>query len=367
MGNPRDYAAPGNQDPATPWPDSLVLASAIAASTSRLRIALAAVIAPLRHPLLLAKQLATLDLLSEGRLVVQPTVSWHEQEYDALGVPFHQRGAILDEQLEAMAAAWRDTPAAYEGRHFRFADVYLEPKPFRPEGPRMWFGGQSLHPPLLRRLVRYGHGFHPFGSPTPAELEQLRDAMAAAGRDCRRAGDGRRHPRDVRRRDERRRPGAGGRGHPGPARPGLHARSASSRRCSRTTSSRSARSAASSWPASPRSDSATVQSDLAVRAGPRSCTWSLEQEPHRDRVPELSVRAPVLLRPEPFLDEAALAVEGDRRRRSSGRPRGRACAAPGRGPSRSPRPRAPSRRRGRARPHPRTSRGRPPRSARPRR
>jgi probable F420-dependent oxidoreductase len=182
MGNPRDYAAPGNQDPATAWPDSIVLASAIAAATTRLRIALAAVIAPLRHPLLLAKQLATLDLLSEGRLVVHPTVSWHEEEYAALGVPFHQRGAILDEQLEAMAAVWRDTPAAYAGRHFRFADVYLEPKPFRPEGPRMWFGGQSLHPALLRRIVRYGHGFHPFGSPTPAELEQLRAALAAAGR-----------------------------------------------------------------------------------------------------------------------------------------------------------------------------------------
>jgi probable F420-dependent oxidoreductase len=183
MGNPRDYAAPGNQDPATPWPDSIVLASAIAAATTHLRIALAAVIAPLRHPLLLAKQLATLDLLSEGRLVVQPTVSWHEQEYEALGVPFHQRGAILDEQLEAMTSAWRDTPAEYTGQHFRFSDVYLEPKPFRPEGPRMWFGGQSMHPALLRRLVRYGHGFHPFGSPTPDDLEKLRTAMAEAGRD----------------------------------------------------------------------------------------------------------------------------------------------------------------------------------------
>src|SRR4051794_26684487 len=183
MGNPRDYAAPGNQDPATPWPDSLVLASAIAASTTRLRIALAAVIFPLRHPLLLAKQLATLDLLSEGRLVVQPTVSWHEQEYEALGVPFDRRGAILDEQLEAMAAAWRDTPAAYEGRRFSFSDVYLEPKPFRPGGPRMWFGGQSLHPALLRRIVRYGSGFHPFGSPSDADLARLADAMREAGRD----------------------------------------------------------------------------------------------------------------------------------------------------------------------------------------
>src|SRR6476659_8191789 len=109
MGNPRDYAAPGNQDPATPWPDSIVLASAIAAATSTVRIALAAVIAPLRHPLLLAKQLATLDLLAEGRLVVQPTVSWHEDEYQALGVPFGQRGAILDEQLVAMERAWKQS------------------------------------------------------------------------------------------------------------------------------------------------------------------------------------------------------------------------------------------------------------------
>ena len=106
MANPRDYAAPGNQDPATPWPDSIVLGSAIAGATSTLRVALAAIIAPLRHPLLLAKQLATLDLLAAGRLVVQPTVSWSEEEYRALGVPFRRRGAILDEQLEAMHAAW---------------------------------------------------------------------------------------------------------------------------------------------------------------------------------------------------------------------------------------------------------------------
>jgi probable F420-dependent oxidoreductase len=183
MGNPRDYAAPGNQDPATPWPDSIVLAAAIAAATSRIRIALAAVIAPLRHPLLLAKQLATLDLLSEGRLVVQPTVSWQRDEYAALGVAFDRRGAILDEQLAAMQRAWRDTPASFSGRYFTFSDVYLEPKPYRPQGPRMWFGGMTLHEPLLRRLVRYGDGFHPFGTPTRDELDRLATAMRAAGRD----------------------------------------------------------------------------------------------------------------------------------------------------------------------------------------
>jgi probable F420-dependent oxidoreductase len=183
MQNPRDYAAPGNQAPDTPWPDSIVLAAAIAARTHRLRVALAAIIAPLRHPLLLAKQLATLDLLAGGRLVVQPTVSWAEEEYEALGVPFGQRGAILDEQLEAMRAAWTQSPAAFAGAHFRFADVYCDPKPFHAGGPRMWFGGQSMHAALLRRIVRYGSGFHPFGSPTDADLARLSEAMRAAGRD----------------------------------------------------------------------------------------------------------------------------------------------------------------------------------------
>jgi probable F420-dependent oxidoreductase len=183
MENPRDYAAPGNQDPDTPWPDSVVLAAAIASRTRDLRVALAAIIAPLRHPLLLAKQLATLDLLAGGRLVVQPTVSWAEEEYAALGVAFAERGAILDEQLEAMRAAWTDTPAAFAGAHFRFSDAYCEPKPFHPGGPRMWFGGQSLHAALLRRIVRYGSGFHPFGSPTDTDLARLAEAMQAAGRD----------------------------------------------------------------------------------------------------------------------------------------------------------------------------------------
>jgi probable F420-dependent oxidoreductase len=181
--NRRDYALPGNQDPATPWPDALVLLSAVASATSRLRLVASSIIAPLRHPILLAKQLATLDLLSEGRLVVQPTVSWHRAEYDALGVPFERRGELLDEHLEAWRALWRDSPASFDGRHYRFADVWLEPKPFREGGPTLWFGGQRLHDRLLRRLVAYGSGFNPLGSPTDEDLERLRRAMAETGRD----------------------------------------------------------------------------------------------------------------------------------------------------------------------------------------
>ena len=181
--NPRDYALPGNQDPSTPWPDPLTLLAAIAGVTTRLRLVASSIIAPLRHPVLLAKQLATLDLLSEGRLVVQPTVSWHRAEYDALGVAFADRGDLLDEHLAAWRALWRGSPASFEGRHYRFADVSLEPKPFPEQGPALWFGGEKVHERLLRRLVEYGSGFNPLGTPSGEDLERLRSAMAAAGRD----------------------------------------------------------------------------------------------------------------------------------------------------------------------------------------
>lgn len=183
MANPREYAMPGNQDPAMPWPDSIVLAAAIAAVTSSIRIALAAVIAPLRHPLLLAKQLATLDLLSEGRLVVQPTVSWHEDEYRALAVPFEERGGRLDEHLAVWAHVWAGSPVSYDGRYYQFDHVYLEPKPTRHEGPTIWIGGSSAHPAVIRRLVAHGHGFHPLGQPGDDELTLLRESLLQAGRD----------------------------------------------------------------------------------------------------------------------------------------------------------------------------------------
>jgi len=182
MGNPRDYAAPGNQDPATPWPSSMVLMGAIAQATSTLRIVAGAIIAPLRHPLQLAKELATLDLLAEGRLVVLPTVSWHRDEYDALGVSFAQRGRILDEQLEVLRAGWEPGPVSHHGAYYDFDEVWVEPGPWHPGGPTLWFGGQGMHPPLLRRLVRYGAGLNPFGPLTDADLATVRAGLAAAGR-----------------------------------------------------------------------------------------------------------------------------------------------------------------------------------------
>jgi probable F420-dependent oxidoreductase len=183
MRNPREYALPGNQDPATPWPSSLVLLSAIAAVTARVRLVAGAVIAPLRHPLLIARELGSLDLLSGGRLVVLPTVSWLAQEYAALGVPFGRRGDLLDEHLRAWAVLWRDTPASFAGEHYSFRDVYFEPKAFRPGGPVLWLGGSGMHRRMTDRIVRYGDGFNPLGRPSPEEMRRLDEAMRAAGRD----------------------------------------------------------------------------------------------------------------------------------------------------------------------------------------
>ncbi len=183
MGNPRDYALPGNQDPATPWPSSMLLMSAIAARTTTLRLFCGAIIAPLRHPVLLAHQLATLDAISQGRLIVQPTVSWHKDEYHHLGVPFDKRGKLLDEHLAIWKLLWTQTPASYHGAFYQFEDLYMEPKPHRPGGPTLWFGGQRLHNAIVRRLVNHGDGFHPLGAPPPEELQTLQAAMKTAGRD----------------------------------------------------------------------------------------------------------------------------------------------------------------------------------------
>ena len=183
MGNPREYALPGNQDPATPWPNSVVLLSAIAQATTTLRLVAGAILAPLRHPLLLARELGTLDLLSRGRLVVLPTVGWHEDEYRALGVDYRRRGRLLDEHLEVWRSVWSKSPASFAGDNYSYDDVWLEPKAFRPEGPRLWFGGSSVHPALVRRIVRYGSGFNPLGRMSNDSLATLAEAMRAEGRD----------------------------------------------------------------------------------------------------------------------------------------------------------------------------------------
>ncbi|MDB5397883.1 MAG: F420-dependent oxidoreductase [Rhodospirillales bacterium] len=179
--NPRQFVMPGMQDPATPWPSPLIKLAAMAGATSIIRIISAAIIAPLRHPILLAKDLATLDLISNGRFTVMPTVSWHTEEYQSLQVDFAERGRRLDEHLAIWKTLWEDTPAAFDGEFYQFTNTFFSPKPDRSR-LKLWFGGSELRPSLLNRITTYADGLF-LGFPLSEDDKALLDtAMTAACR-----------------------------------------------------------------------------------------------------------------------------------------------------------------------------------------
>lgn len=182
--NPRDFLMAFNQPPDTPFPAHLPLLAAMAGVTSRIQLVAGATLAPLRHPLLIAKELATVDLLSEGRLAVVPTVSWQAEEYEALGVDFTKRGKLLDEHLAIWHRLWNQgSPVSFDGEYYSFQDVSLEPGPYRVGGPDIWTGGKIFSPWMVRRAVAYGKGLYPIIPPTHDQMGELGDAMRAAGRD----------------------------------------------------------------------------------------------------------------------------------------------------------------------------------------
>jgi alkanesulfonate monooxygenase SsuD/methylene tetrahydromethanopterin reductase-like flavin-dependent oxidoreductase (luciferase family) len=180
--NPRDWLGERTHDPVAPHPNGLHLLSAMAAVTSDIRLLAAAIISPFRHPLVLGKELVTADLISEGRLIFLPSVSWQEEEYAAQGVPFNKRGEILNEQLEVWEKAWRDETVTHHGKHFDFEGRFFEPKGYRPSGPQMWIGGVHLIEPTLCRIVRHASGYFPVLPPSAEDLERIGEAMEAAGR-----------------------------------------------------------------------------------------------------------------------------------------------------------------------------------------
>ena len=181
--NARDYRWIGNQDPAQHMPSQIVMMSAMAAVTTRIRLMATATLAPLRHPLLNAKNWATLDLLSEGRVTILPIGGWQEEEYAAMGIPFEERGRRLDEQLEIMRLVWSETPASYHGEFYRFDEVYVVPKPVQPGGPEIIIGGDRFSKKVIARIVKYGSGHTILSPPTPEQMTHLSQEMEKAGRE----------------------------------------------------------------------------------------------------------------------------------------------------------------------------------------
>jgi probable F420-dependent oxidoreductase len=188
---PDDYASayPYSPDgrmpavPSTPIPDPLVWLAFVASATTTLRLATGILILPQRNPVVLAKELATLDHLSGGRVELGIGVGWLREEFDALGVPWERRGKRTDEYVQAMRALWAGDAASFGGEFVSFARVSSNPKPAQGAIPIV-VGGHSRS--AAERAGRLGDGFFP-GRGSPAELAELldiaRQTAAAHGRD----------------------------------------------------------------------------------------------------------------------------------------------------------------------------------------
>lgn len=150
--------------------EPLVSLTWAAAATTRVGLGTSVLVLPMRHPLVLAKMLATLDLMSKGRVIVGAAVGWLEPEFDALGVPFKERGARSDETIRMLRACWTDDPVNLKGERVEadFKSMRTLPHPARPIP--IWVGGHAE--PAFRRAVRLGDGWH--GSrKSPAEARPI--------------------------------------------------------------------------------------------------------------------------------------------------------------------------------------------------
>ena len=164
----------------------------IAAKTSRIRLVAAVLVVPHRPAVLAAKMLATLDVLSGGRLVVGIGAGWLKTEFDAVVTPpFPERGAVTDEYIDAFRLLWTEHAPRFAGRYTKFDGIVLEPKPVQRPHPPIWVGGEG--PAALRRAARIGNAWYPIGSNNQhlldtlprlkAGIARLRKATMDAGRD----------------------------------------------------------------------------------------------------------------------------------------------------------------------------------------
>ncbi len=157
--------------------DQLSLMAFVAAKTTRLRLVTSVMIVPYRNPVLTAKALATIDVLSKGRVTLGVGVGWMREEFEALGTPdFDRRGAVTDEYLRIFKTLWTESPASFSGRFYRFGPLTCSPHPVQKPHPPIWVGGHSKA--ALRRAARLGDGWHPVGANAavplpPAELRTL--------------------------------------------------------------------------------------------------------------------------------------------------------------------------------------------------
>lgn len=155
----------GQQD----YLEPLAMLSHLAHATRRIRLGTSVLVIPYRNPLTAAKTLATIDLLSGGRVILGAGTGWLREEFEALATPpFEDRGRVTDEYLTLMRQAWTTDPVSFHGRYYTVRDVYALPKPAQRGGIPVWIGGHS--DAALRRAGTVGDAWHPLGLRPPALL-----------------------------------------------------------------------------------------------------------------------------------------------------------------------------------------------------
>ncbi len=191
-------AAGGDQYPYAerlPWApgegflEAFTTLAVVAGATSRIALGTSALVLPMREPLLVAKTIASLDVLSGGRVILALGAGWWREEFDALGVGFDDRAARYDETIRLMRALWTDGTVEHHGEFFDFETVSCEPRPLQSGGPPLWIAGSTRA--ARRRAARLGDGWHPVRL-TPEQLAQgmaeIAELAEAEGRDAAQIG-----------------------------------------------------------------------------------------------------------------------------------------------------------------------------------
>ncbi|CAM3129384.1 TIGR03619 family F420-dependent LLM class oxidoreductase [Mycobacterium colombiense] len=157
--------------------DSTTAQAVIAGATKRIKVGSMVTLVPLRNPIILAKSLCTLDWLTGGRAAMTVGLGWQRDEYDALGVPWEERGARTDDYLAAMFELWHSDFPQFDGKYTSFSDIVFEPKPVSKPHPTIWIGGDAT--PALRRAARFGDGWAPWLTPPdqiPEKIDRIRSS-----------------------------------------------------------------------------------------------------------------------------------------------------------------------------------------------
>lgn len=186
---PDPQVAPSPSPPQVPFLDPVVSLTAMSQHTSRILLGTGIIILPQRNPLVLAKELASLDVLSSGRLLFGVGIGYLEPEFRALGIPFEDKGARTMDYLRAMQAVWTLDKPAHEGRFTKFSGIDAQPRPVQKPHPPIVFGGHT--PPAFRRAIEIAAGWYGFALTVEATAHCLEGLREAASRKVRPASLGR--------------------------------------------------------------------------------------------------------------------------------------------------------------------------------